>query len=310
MPTTSKGKPPDASAPSAEIAAFASQLTLALGLSDNTREAYGNDLAHFANFLAARGGGSLTGATRKDIMDFMADGRRSGLSDATLARRLMALRTFYAWLYDERAVDANPTEAIDRPKTARRLPRFPTEAETSALVAAYSGESPIELRNRAIMELLYACGLRASELTALTTDDINLVDAVLRCRGKGDKERLVPIGERAVRAISDYIEKGRPSLMGEGSGNVLFISAKTGAALTRNRLWAIVVEGAKRAGIWDKIHPHTLRHCFASHLLAHGADIRAIQEMLGHADIATTQIYTHVDAERILDIHRRFHPRR
>lgn len=286
-------------------------MALALGLSANTREAYRRDVSAFWKYLD-RGGKTpdLLRATRRDILDFIGHCHDTGLAATTVSRRLMALRTFYGWLLGEGAVKSNPTEAIKQPRTARRLPETLTEAQTSALVNAPTGDSPIAVRDRAMLELLYSCGLRASELVSLTLGDIDLPNAMLRCQGKGDKVRLVPIGGRAVESISAYIQSARPALdKGRGS-EILFLSSRGGRRLSRQMLWHIVHDAAVECGIWGSVHPHTLRHCFASHLLSHGAGIRAIQEMLGHANIATTQIYTHVDADRIIEIHRKFHPRR
>lgn len=294
-----------------DVAPLVAQMALSLGLSANTREAYRRDLSDFADYLRREGSGSdPLRASRRDIIDFMGRCRDRGLAATTVARRLMALRTFYGWLLGEGAIERNPTEAIKQPRTERRLPETLSEEQTSALIAAPKGDSPIAIRDRAILELLYSCGLRASELVSLALGDIDLPNAMLRCRGKGDKERFVPIGARAVEALTRYLQEARPALdKGRGSG-VLFLSPRNSRPLSRGTLWGIVHAAAVGAGIWGNVHPHTLRHCFASHLLSNGADIRAIQEMLGHADISTTQIYTHVDAARVIDIHRRFHPRR
>ena len=314
MPTTSRessGQVADLAGIRALATELSGQLALALGLSANTRSAYRRDFGRFAEFLAKSGHGrDILKATRRDILDFAEAGRAAGLAPTTLSRRLMALRTLYAWLLDEGAVSANPTEAVDRPKIPRHLPDFLTEEQTAALLAATDGDSPIAIRNRAMLELLYACGLRASELVALPTDGIDLSNATLRCIGKGGKDRVIPISQRAIAAVVRYIRDARPALEAGGVATALFLSARGGHQLTRASLWNIVVAAAVKAGLWGRVHPHTLRHCFASHLLSNGADIRPIQEMLGHADIATTQIYTHVDAARILEIHRKFHPRR
>lgn len=310
MPTTSRENPARRSSAGLEAASLAAQLALAAGLSANTRAAYGRDIRMFADFLSQppRGRGLLE-ATRRDVLDFLAEERTRRLAPATLSRRLMALRTLYGWLVGEGAVKVNPTEAVERPKLPRRLPDCLTEEQTSAMLAAFDGAGPLDIRNRAMLELLYACGLRASELVTLNVGDVNLPDAVLRCLGKGGKERVVPIGRGAVAAITRYLQDCRPALdKGRGS-STLFLSSQGGKPLTRQMLWNIVVEAARRAGLWGHVHPHTLRHCFASHLLSHGAGIRPIQEMLGHADIATTQIYTHVDQSRLQAIHKQFHPR-
>lgn len=314
MPTTSRespGRRSSAAGARPEAAELAGQMALAIGLSANTRAAYRRDIGQFSDFLSRppreRG---LLEATRRDVLDFLAAERGRQLAPATLARRLMALRTLYGWLLGEGAVRTNPTEAVERPKLPRRLPDCLTEEQTAALVSAFDGADPLDLRNRAMLELLYACGLRASELISLSVGDVNLPEATLRCLGKGSKERLVPIGRGAVDAVVRYLQEGRPALDKERGSATLFLSSQGGRPLTRQSLWNIVVAAARRAGLWGRVHPHTLRHCFASHLLSHGAGIRPIQEMLGHADIATTQIYTHVDVARVLDVHRRFHPRR
>ena len=291
-----------------EAEEFLSQLIYARGLSDNTREAYRRDIEAFSRYLEERGVTDLDAASRADVAGFLAFEHETGFADATVTRRLVALKVFYAWLCDEGELSADPTEALSRPRQAMRLPDSLTEAQTRALVTAFEGDSPLALRNRAMLELLYACGLRASELVSLGLDDVHLDEAFLRCTGKGDKQRVVPIGGSAVAALRAYLAGARPGFAAHGDDGSVFLSAR-GRGLTRETLWRVVTEAARRSGLAGRVHPHTLRHCFATHLLSHGANIRAIQEMLGHADVSTTQIYTHVDAERLLATHRRFHPR-
>ena len=296
-------------APPAEIAAFLDQLVYERGLSENTREAYGHDLARFWDFAARRGAATLRDVKGADIVAFLGHEQDAGYDDATIARRFAAVRVLFAWLADDGRLPANPAEILSRPKIAHHLPETLTEQQVSRLLAAAAeDDSPLGLRNRAILELLYACGLRASELIGLTLDDVRLDEAFLRCTGKGSKQRVVPIGATAVGALRDYLRDARPALAGE-KGDTSFFLTKRGTGMCRETLWRIVEAAADKAGLAGEVHPHTLRHCFATHLLAHGANVRAIQEMLGHADIATTQIYTHVDAGRLVEIHRRFHPR-
>ena len=296
-------------APPAEIAAFLDQLVYERGLSENTREAYGHDLARFWDFASRRGAATLRDVKGADIVAFLGHEQDAGYDDATIARRFAAVRVLFAWLADDGRLPANPAAILSRPKIAHHLPETLTEEQVSRLLAAAAeDDSPLGLRNRAILELLYACGLRASELVGLTLDDVRLDEAFLRCTGKGSKQRVVPIGATAVGALRDYLRDARPALAGE-KGDTSFFLTKRGTGMCRETLWRIVEAAADKAGLAGEVHPHTLRHCFATHLLAHGANVRAIQEMLGHADIATTQIYTHVDAERLVEIHRRFHPR-
>ena len=296
-------------APPAEIAAFLDQLVYERGLSENTREAYGHDLACFWDFASRRGAATLRDVKGADIVAFLGHEQDAGYDDATIARRFAAVRVLFAWLADDGRLPANPAEILSRPKIAHHLPETLTEQQVSRLLAAAAeDDSPLGLRDRAILELLYACGLRASELVGLTLDDVRLDEAFLRCTGKGSKQRVVPIGATAVGALRDYLRDARPALAGE-KGDTSFFLTKRGTGMCRETLWRIVEAAADKAGLAGEVHPHTLRHCFATHLLAHGANVRAIQEMLGHADIATTQIYTHVDAGRLVEIHRRFHPR-
>ncbi len=297
--------PPD------EIAAFLDQLVYERGLSGNTRAAYGNDLAQFWDFAARRGASSLRDVKSADIVAFLGHEQDAGFNDTTIARRFAAIRALFAWLTDDGRLPANNAKILSRPKVAHHLPETLAEPQVSRLLAtAAEDDSALGLRNRAILELLYACGLRASELVGLTLDDVRLGEAFLRCTGKGGKQRIVPIGTMAVNALRDYLRGARPALAAAGPGNdTSFFLTKRGTGMCRETLWRVVEAAADKAGLAGEVHPHTLRHCFASHLLAHGANIRAIQEMLGHADIATTQIYTHVDAGRLVEIHRKFHPR-
>lgn len=291
-----------------EAEEFLEQLVYGRGLSKNTKDSYARDIKAFSGFLEKKGIDDLLLATKRDVASFLAFERKAEFKDSTITRRLVALKVFYDWIANEGAIEETPTEGILPPKGSQLLPDTLTEREVTRLVEAYGSATALELRNRAVMELLYASGLRASEIVTLKMKDLHIPEGFLRCLGKGSKQRVVPIGDAALRAITDYLEMGRPSFAIGGDDGFLFISSR-GKRITRQTLWRIVEKAARLARIKKNVHPHTLRHCFATHLLSHGANIRAIQEMLGHADIATTQIYTHVDSEKILEIHRKFHPR-
>lgn len=290
------------------IGEFLNQLIYERGLSEKTRESYGNDIRRFLEYLSIRGQSDLGAVKRNDIVDFLGYEQDQDMADTTLARRFMAIKVFFTWLYNENKIPANPAEALTRPKTWQRLPESLTEEQVRRLVEAYNGDLPLDIRNRAMLELLYASGLRASELITLTLNDVHIDEAFLRCTGKGNKQRVVPIGSSAVNALREYLAYARPSLLGEKKDSSFFLSQR-GTGMSRETLWRVVEAAAEKSGLAGEVHPHTLRHCFATHLLSHGADIRSIQEMLGHADVSTTQLYTHVDTERLIEMHRKFHPR-
>ena len=294
--------------PPPALAAFLDQLVYERGLSEKTREAYGGDLGQFWAFVSSRGAADVADVRGADIVAFLGHEQAAGRDDATIARRFAAIRVLFAWLAAEGRIAANPAATLARPRTPHHLPETLTEAQVARLLAAEAGDTPLERRNRAMLELLYACGLRASELVGLSLEDVHLDEAFLRCTGKGDKQRVVPIGASAVASLRAYLEEARPALAAASDDTSLFLTRR-GTGMCRETLWRVVEAAAEKSGLAGEVHPHTLRHCFATHLLAHGANIRAIQEMLGHANVATTQIYTHVDAGRLVEIHRRFHPR-
>ncbi len=302
------GQRDEVAAPPPEIEAFLDQLVYERGLSENTRESYGNDLRQFWDFVAGRGIADVGGVSGSDIVAFLGHEQDAGFDSATIARRFAAIRVLFAWLRDDGRIPTNPAEVLSRPKKTKHLPETLTEAQVARLIEGASGDTPIDIRNRAMLELLYACGLRASELIGLTLDDVRLDEAFLRCTGKGNKQRVVPIGASAVAALRRDLAEARTSLAGE-KGDTSFFLTKRGTGMCRETLWRVVESAAAKSGLAGEVHPHTLRHCFATHLLSHGANIRAIQEMLGHADISTTQIYTHVDTSRLVELHKRFHPR-
>lgn len=284
-------------------------MLLERGLAENTCEAYARDLRRFAAFLKNRRITSAEQVTRDLIVEFLKEERIDGLKSSTRARRTAAIRMWLKELKARRRIQHNPAELLDSPKKELILPKTLSEEETFAMIDAVNGEEPRELRDRAILELLYGCGLRVSELCDLKEDAIVADGELLRVFGKGSKERLVPIGGAAGRALNAYFAVRAIFTKGNLGETHVFVTRR-GDPFTRQGIFKIIRQRAAAVGISaSRISPHVLRHCFASHMLAHGADIRAIQELLGHANISTTQIYTHVDTARFGEIHRRFHPR-
>jgi integrase/recombinase XerD len=295
-----------------QIADFLAYLELERGLSRNTLDAYRSDLLQFGEFLDRRGL-ELTETRHGDVAAFLTQlaegaGERPPLAAATLSRKIASLRSFYRHLRREGALEHDPTADLRGPRKTRTLPRVLTREEVARLLREPRGADPRGLRDRALLELMYACGLRASEAIGLELADIDLEQGMLRTRGKGSKERLVPIGRQAVAALHAYLRGGRPVLLGARPDSSLFLSRR-GRGLTRQGLYKIVQGHARGAGLQAKMSPHTLRHTFATHLLAGGCDLRSLQEMLGHADLATTQVYTHLSAERLKDAYFSAHPR-
>lgn len=289
---------------------FCGYLLMERGLSRNSISAYRCDLADFIAYLKKCGKADFSEVTRDDIIDFLGEHKENGMEPASLARRLVAIKVFFRYLAQEKFVPENITSVMDSPKLWRILPEFMSSREVEALMNVYAVNAKdfLAIRNRAILEVLYACGLRVSEVASLNVSSVNAENGVIRVLGKGSKERIVPVGHLAVQALRRYLTKSRPNLLRSPDEPTLFLSQR-GRKLNRERIWAIIKEAALQAGIMKNIHPHTLRHSFASHLLENGADLRVIQEMLGHADIATTQIYTHVDQRQLLAVHKKFHPR-
>jgi integrase/recombinase XerD len=290
------------------IRQFLDHLTLERGLSENTQEAYAADLVAFADFLTSRGVKALNDVERADVMDFLVAEKERGQAVSSISRRLVALKVFFTFLQQEGLLARNVMDAMDSPKLWRILPGVLSAREVERLLAQPAGDDRLAMRDRALLELLYATGLRVSELAGLNGDDIHFDSGYVRCRGKGNKVRIVPFGTKARQALQRYIEVARPQLE-KGAGDRRVFLTQRGHGFTRQGLWKLIRTYARRAGIDKPVSPHTLRHSFASHLLANGAALRVIQEMLGHADIATTQIYTHVDQGRLRQIHTRYHPR-
>jgi integrase/recombinase XerD len=290
---------------------FLSYLELERGLSRNTLNAYRTDLLQYGGFLAEHDLDALE-ARPADVGEFLADlatGRdRPPCSAATVHRKTACLRSFYKHLRRDELIGEDPTAALSAPRRAKKLPQVLNYSEVQKLLAAPRGAEPTALRDRALLETMYACGLRASETIGLELADVDLQEGFLRARGKGSKERLVPLGRQAIAAISAYLRGGRPKLVGERHEPRLFVNFR-GGPLSRQGLYKIVRRHARDAGLAGQMSPHTLRHSFATHLLAGGCDLRAVQEMLGHADIATTQMYTHLSGEQLKNVYFKSHPR-
>jgi integrase/recombinase XerD len=294
------------------IGDFLAYLELERGLSRNTLGAYRTDLLQYGQFLRARAVDPLA-AGHDDVADFLTDlregnGTRAPVAATTLSRKIACLRSFYGHLRREGTIVHDPTADVRGPRKTQRLPRVLSRDEVARLLAAPRGSGPLAARDRALLELMYACGLRASEAVAVELSDVDLEEGVLRTRGKGSKERIVPIGRQALVALRAYCAGARPQLLGNGSQPLVFLNRR-GSGLTRQGLYKIVQGHARRANLQTHMSPHTLRHTFATHLLAGGCDLRSLQEMLGHADLATTQVYTHLSADRLKDAYFGAHPR-
>jgi len=291
---------------------FLGYLELERGLSRNTLEAYRSDLQQFGDFLQRRGLDPLQVQTT-DLTAFISElasgnEERPAAAPATLQRKIACLRSFYRHLRREQILDRDPASELRAPRSRARLPKVLSRDEVGRLLEQPRGTSPAALRDRALLETMYACGLRASEAIGLELSELDLQDGILRARGKGSKERIVPIGSKAVEALAAYLEHGRPPLVGIRPERRVFVNLR-GSGLSRQGLYKIVRRHARSAGLEQRMSPHTLRHTFATHLLSGGCDLRSLQEMLGHADIGTTQIYTHLSTERLRDVYFEAHPR-
>jgi len=287
------------------LARYLDYLVVEKGLSENTLKAYRSDLVRLARFLGKR---PLENAVRQDLLDLLAQMRREGRSPRSVARWLVCARGFYSYLVAEGVIAANPADHMEAPRTWRTLPRGLSPEEVGRLLAAPDRETPAGLRDSAMFELLYATGLRASELVGLRLGDLHLDAGYVRCWGKGDKERVVPLGAEADATVRLYIDEAWPTLTRNTGQETLFVNTR-GGPLTRQGFWKILRGYGAKAGITKKLSPHVVRHAFATHLLENGADLRSLQIMLGHADISTTQIYTQVHRKRLKRIVEDFHPR-
>lgn len=290
------------------IERFADALWMERGLSRNTLVSYQSDLRHCARWLQNDRGERLQDARRDALLNYLAASVDQGVRARTSARRLSALRQFYRWLLRENLADNDPTEQIESPRLGRPLPKSLSESEVEALLNAPAIETPEGLRDRAMLEVLYATGLRVSELVGLQPDQLSVSRGLVRVVGKGGKERLVPLGDEAVRWVERFLGESRPALLGARPCAALF-PTRRGGPLTRQAFWYRIKKHARVAGIDQALSPHTVRHAFATHLVNHGADLRVVQLLLGHSSLSTTQIYTHVARERLQSLHRQHHPR-
>ncbi len=283
-------------------------LAVERGASLNTLEAYSRDIGRFLEFAGASGVPSPLAVNPEHVTAYLGALRGQGLSPASVNRKLAAIRGFYRYLLREARVEENPLARVETARTWMRLPGALSRDEMESLLAQPAEASPSGIRDRAILELLYATGIRVSELATLTLNRLNRQMGFLVAVGKGRKERIVPVGQSALGWLGRYIEQARPVFLKKKTSNALFLN-RSGEGFTRQGLWKLIKKYAKMAGLERKVHPHTFRHSFATHLLEGGADLRSVQIMLGHADISTTQIYTHVSRERLKEVHKRFHPR-
>src|SRR4051812_2455460 len=287
---------------------FGDYLTLEQGTSPRTLEAYRRDVGRLVEYAAVKGVLAPGDVTSRLLREFIYHLKDLGLSPASIRRNISAVRTYYRFLIGDGVVTRDPSERLETPKRWRTLPDVLTVEEVERLLAAPTLDDPLAFRDRAMLELAYGAGLRVSEWISVGVRDVLMEDKLVRVFGKGSKERLVPIGRSAIGAIATYTRELRPRLEKGGGKGVLFLNAR-GEPLTRMGAWKILRRYVERAGITKAVSPHTLRHSFATHLLEGGADLRAVQEMLGHADISTTQIYTHVDREYLRKVHKQYHPR-
>jgi len=285
--------------------AFLAYLRAECGLADNTVAAYRRDISRFLKFL---GGDDPTKVDTPRVERFLQSEKKRGLAVSSIARALIAVRMFYRFLAGEGLASESAAATIETPRIWRRLPNFLTVPEVNKLLDAPRGRSPLAVRDRAILEVFYAAGARVAEVVAVKIDDLKLDLGLVLLFGKGSRERVVPLGRPAVDAVKDYLISARPRLAKPDTGDTLFLGRR-GKKLSRMHIWRLVRRYAALAGIRKNVHPHTLRHSFATHLLEGGADLRTVQEMLGHSSIATTQVYTHVDRSRLKAIHKKFHPR-
>jgi len=293
---------------SADVERYLDSLWMERGLSENTLSAYRRDLTLFSEWLDQQGAQSLLAADASQIQSYLGLKLRQGASPRSSARFLSAARSFYRWSLREGRIVDDPTLRIESPKQGRPLPKSLSETDVDQLLSTPDLELPLEFRDRTMLEILYACGLRVSELVSLRVEQVGLNQGIVRVLGKGGKERLVPMGEEALDWLTQYMRGPRAELLKGQPSNVLFPSNRS-REMTRQTFWYRIKIYAKRAGIQTHLSPHTLRHAFATHLLNHGADLRVVQMLLGHSDLSTTQIYTHVASQRMQALHEQHHPR-
>jgi integrase/recombinase XerD len=287
---------------------FMNYLSVERGLAKNTLLAYRRDLDKYIDHLSQKGIKTTAQVKREHVSNFMFDLKKHDMSPTTVCRNLAAVKMFHRFLVRENLAKEDPTTLVDTPKLWMRIPAVLTLGEVESMISAASGKKVQQVRDQAILEIFYGSGLRVSELSDLKTSSIDYDVGFVRAVGKGSKERIIPLGQKAREALQKYLLRARPKLLKGQTNDILFLS-RLGKKISRQSLWAVIKFYARKANIKKTIKPHTLRHTFATHLLEHGADLRSVQEMLGHADISTTQIYTHVDKERLKSVHKQFHPR-
>ena len=290
------------------IEEFLNYISVERGLSRNTIDAYSRDLRQFIAFLTQSGYDSVSEVHSHTLVDYLRKLQQEGMKPTSVTRKLAAIRSFFQYLLRERQLKADPSETIDSLKTPQRLPKVLSEREMVRLLEQPGAATPANLRDKAMLELMYATGVRVSELVSLKVGDINMDMGYIRCFGKGSKERIVPMGSSAQLALQNYLNRARPKIVRRAAEDTLFLNHH-GRKMTRQGFWQIIQAAARRVDIRITVTPHMLRHSFATHLLEHGADLRAVQEMLGHADISTTQIYTHVTRIRLKAVYDKTHPR-
>ncbi len=287
---------------------FLDYLSVERGLSKNTILGYGRDLKKFADYFESKNIKDLDTVKRSDITKFMLHLKDRGLSSNSISRNIVAIKVFYKFLVREGLLKVDIAGVMESPKLIKSLPEVLTLREVDNLLSIPNGRDWMSIRDKAVLEVMYATGLRVSEIVELLTNNVNLEMGFLRCVGKGGKERIVPLGKKADRSLRRYLERVRPGLVKKGTDVHLFLS-RLGRKISRQSFWSMIGKYARLAKILKKIKPHTLRHSFATHLLERGADLRSVQEMLGHANISTTQLYTHISRERLKGIHKKYHPR-
>jgi integrase/recombinase XerD len=291
-----------------QLEVFIDAIWMERGLSENTLNAYRADLSGFAKWLYTQEGTDLIDVERSQILDYLAHRVKLGTKSRSAARLLSSIKRYYQYCVREQMLTQDPSDRIDAPKLGRSLPKFLSEDEVEALLDAPNLKDPLGVRDRTMLELLYATGLRVSELVGLKTSQLNLRQGVVRIQGKGNKERLVPLGEESISWLEKYLKDARQKISPAAASDYVFTTRRQ-SAMTRQAFWYLIKRYAQKVGIKKHLSPHTLRHCFATHLLNHGADLRVVQMLLGHSDLSTTQIYTHVAQERLRNLHAQHHPR-
>jgi integrase/recombinase XerD len=287
---------------------FYNYLAVERRLAANTLESYGRDLKKYLDFLESKSARTVITCTRNDLLSFLNHEKKYGLSSRSRARALSCIKTFFKFLVQDGILKRNPMQDVETPRLEKKLPNVLSLAEVEALINAPDTNTGLGLRDRALFELLYAAGLRVSELMSLTVNALNVEAGFILVMGKGSKERVIPVGEEALKWIKQYVLEARQKILRNRTSRYLFTN-RSGARMSRQGFWKLIKKYCLKIGIVRKISPHTVRHSFATHLLAGGADLRSVQTMLGHEDISTTQIYTHVEKERLKTIHDKYHPR-